>query len=45
MFQYRQLRVAIACRKLDEIEDYWRDFDVIGIDEGQFFEDVSFLIH
>jgi thymidine kinase len=28
---------------LSEIKDQWKDFDVIGIDEGQFFEDVSTL--
>jgi len=35
------LRPAIACKKLDEVKDYWKKFDVLGIDEGQFFEDVS----
>lgn len=38
---YRQIRTAVACKKLCEIKDNWRAFDVIGIDEGQFFEDVS----
>jgi len=25
---------------LSEIKDQWKDFDVIGIDEGQFFDDI-----
>jgi hypothetical protein len=33
-FEYRQLRTAVACKKLKEVKDYWREFDVIGIDEG-----------
>ena len=37
----RQQRMAIACHTLEEIDDEWKHFDVIGIDEGQFFEDVS----
>ena len=37
----RQVRCAIACKTLSELEDSWRHFDVIGIDEGQFFDDVS----
>lgn len=35
------LRSAVACKRLEEIGDEWKAFDVIGIDEGQFFEDVS----
>jgi thymidine kinase len=35
------MRKAIPCHKLSEIEDEWREYEVIGIDEGQFFEDVS----
>ena len=31
----------MACKTLSELEDHWREFDVIGIDEGQFFDDVS----
>ena len=38
---FRVLRSAIACQKLVEIGDEWTKYDVIGIDEGQFFEDVS----
>lgn len=36
----KQVRVAMACKTLSELEDHWREFDVIGIDEGQFFDDV-----
>jgi thymidine kinase len=32
----------VSCRLLSELENAWMEFDVIGIDEGQFFEDVSF---
>jgi len=42
MLYFRILRTAIACMKLSEIGDIWKEFDVIGIDEGQFFEDVSY---
>jgi len=35
------VRKAVACTRLSEIGDTWKEFDVIGIDEGQFFEDVS----
>ena len=38
---FRVLRKAVACTRLSEIGDTWKEFDVIGIDEGQFFEDVS----
>lgn len=40
----QQLKSAFACKKLTDISDHdWSCFDVIGIDEGQFFEDlVSF---
>ena len=34
---------AIGARTLKDIGDLYRDFDVIGIDEGQFFPDVSTL--
>lgn len=36
----KHLRPAIACKKLDEVKDNWKKFDVLGIDEGQFFEDI-----
>lgn len=32
---------AYSCKKLSEIGKAWMQFDIIGIDEGQFFEDVS----
>ena len=32
---------AFSCKKLEEVKDSWKDFDVLGIDEGQFFQDVS----
>lgn len=31
---------AYACTLLSELGDYWMQFDVIGIDEGQFFPDI-----
>jgi hypothetical protein len=40
---FRCIRPAIACKSLSEIKDQWKEFDVLGIDEGQFFEDVSIL--
>jgi hypothetical protein len=27
--------------KLSEIGDTWKNYDVVGVDEGQFFLDVS----
>ena len=35
------MRTAIAVSHLAQTDNYWRQFDVIGIDEGQFYEDVS----
>ena len=35
-----QQRDAIPVTRLEEIGDLWKDFDVIGIDEGQFFADI-----
>ena len=32
--------LAVACEKLAEIKEIWKEFDVIGIDEGQFFSDI-----
>lgn len=32
---------AIGARALNEVGDIWKQYDVIGIDEGQFFPDVS----
>ena len=34
---------AVAVKELAEIGDLWTKYDVIGIDEGQFFCDVSLL--
>ena len=34
---------AISARALAEVADVWSSYDVIGIDEGQFFPDVSTL--
>ena len=31
---------AKACKCLSELEESYKNFDVIGIDEGQFFKDV-----
>ena len=31
---------ALGAKTLKEIGDIYREFDVIGIDEGQFFPDV-----
>ena len=31
---------AITCLNLSEVEDKALDFDIIGIDEGQFFEEI-----
>ena len=36
----------MAVKALSEIGDTWKNYEVIGIDEGQFFRDVSnFRIH
>ena len=40
---YRQTMKALGAKTLKEIGDIYREFDVIGIDEGQFFPDVSFF--
>jgi hypothetical protein len=37
---YRQTMKALGAKTLKEIGDLYREFDVIGIDEGQFFPDV-----
>lgn len=38
---FRVEKQAAACHTLRELGDMWREFQVIGIDEGQFFDDVS----
>ncbi len=32
---------AVAVKLLSELGDAWLEFDCIGIDEGQFYKDVS----
>jgi len=34
---------ATSVQLLSELGDKWKSFDVIGIDEGQFYKDVSEL--
>ena len=36
---YRIKQSAVSVRLLSELGDSWRNYDVIGIDEGQFFKD------
>jgi thymidine kinase len=31
---------AVPCGKLSDLGDMWREYDVVGIDEGQFFPDL-----
>jgi thymidine kinase len=33
-------RTAVSCKALEELGETWREYDVIGIDEGQFFDDL-----
>ena len=40
-FANRRTEKAVAVTKLEELGDLWRDYDVLGIDEGQFYLDVS----
>ena len=35
-----QMEAAIPCGMLADIGDAWKEYDVIGIDEGQFFPDL-----
>ena len=35
---------AMGATKLSDIGEEWRFYDVIGVDEGQFFEDVGKFI-
>lgn len=34
-------QAAKAVTTLSELGDEWKNYDVIGIDEGQFYSDVS----
>lgn len=36
----KQMLVATSCGRLSEVGDAWREYDVVGIDEGQFFPDL-----
>jgi hypothetical protein len=36
----RQKKEARACQLLSDLGNEWMDYEVIGIDEGQFFADV-----
>lgn len=36
----KQMEDAVPCGKLSDLGDKWREYDVIGIDEGQFFPDL-----
>jgi hypothetical protein len=38
---FRIKQQAISVSKLAEVGDQWKKWDVIGIDEGQFYPDVS----
>ena len=37
---YRLKEKAQAVTKLSELGDSWMQYDVIGVDEGQFYSDV-----
>ena len=41
---YRLTENARAVTRLEELGDSWRDYDVLGVDEGQFYLDVSILL-
>ena len=36
----KQMTAAFPCKKLSELELIYKNYDVIGIDEGQFFSDI-----
>ena len=39
------MHTAVPCSDLKDIKEKdWQDYDVIGIDEGQFFDDVSDIL-
>jgi thymidine kinase len=35
-----QMQDAVPCAALADLGDTWREYDVVGIDEGQFFPDL-----
>lgn len=37
---YSLKRTAVACVKLEELGDLWKEYDVLGIDEAQFYDDI-----
>jgi hypothetical protein len=43
-FIFRQESPALKCTQLREILNELSEYDVIGIDEGQFYSDVNFLL-
>lgn len=36
---------AVKCEKIGEIANLVKDYDVVAIDEGQFFTDVMILLN
>ena len=40
-FECRHESKAVGATRLSDIGEEWKFYDVIGVDEGQFFEDVS----
>jgi hypothetical protein len=40
---FRAKELAISVRALTDLGDSWKNYDCIGIDEGQFYKDVSKL--
>lgn len=36
----KQMLFATSCARLAEVGDLWQGYDVIGVDEGQFFPDL-----
>ena len=40
---FRLKQMATPVTKLSELGASWKDYDVIGIDEGQFYSDVSLI--
>ena len=38
---FRVKQDAVSLQKLSDLKDVWKNYDCIGIDEGQFYDDVS----